>query len=539
MSTLDWVVVALYASGLILLSVYLSRGQNSAKDYYLGGRTFRWWQIGLSTMATQLGAVSFISAPAFVGYREGGGLIWLSYEFAVPLAMIVLIVVLFPPLYRSGVISIYSYLENRFNRNTRRLLSAVFQFSRAFASGITVYAVAIVLEAVFQIPVWINIIAVGVVALIYDTLGGMKAVVYSDVIQMAILFVGFILCSFIALDLLGGWQLFTESIDPSRLKAIDFSSTGITMPDIFASAGNAALAGDAVNAGNAASAGSTGSAGEFGFLPMITGGFFLYAAYYGCDQSQAQRILSAMSLKEAQKALLFNGFMRFPTVLLYCLMGLLIGTYALTTTEFSTLIPDDKPDYLVPVFIANYLPAGAVGLLVAAIMAAAMSSLDSALNSLSATTLQDFVLPAKKGEMTEQEQFRMSKYLTLAWGVVTIALAFFAGAIAPTIIEAINKIGSLFYGPIIATFLIAMLSKRISGPSVNAGIVAGVLVNLVLWLFFEDVLFWFWWNATGFAATVTIAVLWERGNNAKEIVLLLGYFFLMILVSYTLGLWLL
>lgn len=541
MSTLDWAVVTLYATGLILLSVYLSKGQTSAKDYYLGGRTFRWWQIGLSTMATQLGAVSFISAPAFVGYREGGGLIWLSYEFAVPLAMIVLIVILFPPLYRSGVISIYSYLENRFNRNTRRLLSAVFQFSRAFASGITVYAVAIVLEAVFQIPVWINIIAVGVVALIYDTLGGMKAVVYSDVIQMAILFVGFILCSFIALDLLGGWQLFTESLDPARLKAIDFSSTGIIIPDIIANAGNAANIG--VGAGTGSESGavsvSASSGGEFGFLPMITGGFFLYAAYYGCDQSQAQRILSAMSLKEARKALLFNGFMRFPTVLLYCLMGLLIGTYALTTTEFSTLIPVDKPDYLVPVFIANYLPAGAVGLLVAAIMAAAMSSLDSALNSLSAATLQDFVIPAKKGEMTEQEQFRMSKYLTIAWGAVTITLAFFAGAIAPTIIEAINKIGSLFYGPIIATFLIAMLSKKISGPSVNAGIIAGVLVNVILWLFFEDNVFWFWWNATGFASTVAVAALWERGNSAKEIMLLLGYFFLIILISYTLGLWLL
>ena len=525
MSPLDWAVVAVYAAGLILLSVYLSRGQTSATDYYLGGRTFRWWQIGLSTMATQLGAVSFISAPAFVGYREGGGLIWLSYEFAVPLAMIALIVVVFPPLYRSGVISIYSYLENRFNRNTRRLLSAVFQFSRAFASGITVYAVAIVLEAVFQIPVWINIIAVGVVALIYDTLGGMKAVVYSDVIQMAILFIGFILCSVIALDLIGSWQLFTETLDPARLKAIDFSSTGIHVQDWFGATSQEASA--------------AGSVGEFGFLPMVTGGFFLYAAYYGCDQSQAQRILSAMSLKEAKKALLFNGFMRFPTVLLYCLMGLLIGTYALNTVEFSSLIPADKPDYMVPVFIANYLPAGAVGLLVAAIMAAAMSSLDSALNSLSAATLQDFVIPAKDGEMTEQEQFRMSKYLTLAWGVVTITLAFFAGAIAPTIIEAINKIGSLFYGPIIATFLIAMLSKRISGNSVNAGIVAGVLVNVILWLFFADVVFWFWWNATGFAATVLVSMVWERGKQSKEIMLLLFYFFLIILVSYTLGSWLL
>lgn len=522
----DWAVIFVYAVGLILFSLYLSRDQHTTRDYYLGNRSFRWWQVGLSTMATQLGAVSFISAPAFVGYRQGGGLQWLSYEFAVPLAMILLLVFLFPPLYRSGVISIYSYLENRFNQTTRKLLSAVFQFSRAFASGITVYAVAIVLEAVFQIPVWINIIAVGLVALIYDTLGGMKAVVYSDVLQMGILFVGFFACSYIALDLLGGWNLFTQALDPARLKAVDFAGTGF---------------GDSEN---------------FGFLPMVTGGFFLYAAYYGCDQSQAQRILSSMSLNEARKALLFNGFMRFPTVLLYCGMGLLIGTYALNTLEFGSLIPADKPDYMVPVFIANYLPAGMVGLLVAAIMAAAMSSLDSALNSLSAATLEDFILPAKKEKISEKEKFRLSKITTIAWGLFTILLAFFAGSIAPTIIEAINKIGSLFYGPIIATFLMAMLSKKVSGRAVNVGIVSGVLLNLVLWIFFEDKVFWFWWNATGFAATTLTAMSVERllsgslpsvmysGSESfkdqyRPILLLGIYFILIVIISLNLGTWLL
>lgn len=199
-------------------------------------------------MATQLGAVSFISAPAFVGFREGGGLQWLTYEFAVPLAMIFLITVIFPPLYRSGFVSIYEYLEKRFGSSTRLILSSVFQFSRAFAAGITVYAIVIILTAVFEILLWINIIVVGVIALIYDYLRGMKAVVMSDVIQMAILSVGIFICGWYGLDLINGWSVFVKNIEPSQLNVIDFTNTGV------------------------------GSNEEFGFWPMIIGGFFLYAS---------------------------------------------------------------------------------------------------------------------------------------------------------------------------------------------------------------------------------------------------------------------
>lgn len=487
MNALDWSVIGIYAAGLIALSWYLSRGQSTTEDYYLGSRDFKWWQAGLSTMATQLGAVSFISAPAFVGLRQNGGLQWLTYEFAVPLAMIFLIIFIFPPLYRSGVISVYSYLGNRFDRSTTRILSAVFQFSRAFAAGITVYAVAIVLEAVFGIPLWINILITGVVALIYDYMGGMKAIVISDVIQMGILFLGFILCSWIALDLIGGWGMFMENLDRDRLTAVDFSSTGI------------------------------GDGSEFGFWPMLIGGFFLYTAYYGCDQSQAQRILSTSDEKNMRNALLFNGFCRFPTVLLYCVMGLLIGTLAMMTPGFLEAIPEGQSDYMVPVFIVEYLPNGLIGLLVAAILAAAMSSLDSALNSLSAATVQDFVLPNRKEPVSSDEQFRLSKKYTVVWGVICVILAFSAGNIAPTVIEAINKIGSLFYGPIIATFVLAMLTSRVGARDVNIGILAGVLFNLVLWLFAEELIFWFWWNATGFVVTVTVALVLSTIRKAETV----------------------
>lgn len=517
MNYLDWIVVVVYVAGLIAISYHLSKGQETTRDYYLGGRTFKWWQAGLSTMATQLGAVSFISAPAFVGFREGGGMQWLTYEFAVPLAMIFLMIIIYPPLYKTGFISVYEYLEQRFGVSTRLILSIVFQFSRAFAAGITVYAIALILSAVFGIPLWMNIIIAGVIALIYDYLGGMKAVVISDVLQMAILSVGIFVCAWYAIDLIEGWEAFLDNLDRSRLNVIDLSNTGLA------------------------------SGEEFGFWPMVFGGFFLYASYYGCDQSQAQRMLSVQNLGNLRRALMFNGLVRFPLVVLYCSMGLLIGTYALMTPEFASQIPADQPDYLVPVFIVEYLPSGIVGLLIVAIFSAAMSSLDSALNSLSAATVEDLILRRKEEEVSAEQQMKYSKVTTLGWGIVCIILAFSAGNIAETIIEAINKMGSLFYGPIIATFTLAILTKRTNTYGINIGIVAGVLVNFVLWVFFSDVVFWFWWSFTGFIVTSTVAYgysrIWEHGHSYKlveldeigarptEAFVLGGYFLLIILFS--------
>lgn len=518
MNIWDWLIVGLYIAILLTFSFYLSKGQDTTSDYYLGGRSFRWWQIGLSTMATQLGAVSFISAPAFVGMREGAGLQWLTYEFAVPLAMIFLIVVLFPPLYHSGIVSIYEYLEKRFGGSTRLILSCVFQFSRAFAAGITVYAIGIILSAVFEIPLWVTIIIAGVIALIYDYFGGMKAVIISDVLQMGILSVGILICGWYALDLLGGWNSFLNNLNPERMQVIDFSNTGI------------------------------GTDEEFGLLPMVFGGFFLYASYYGCDQSQAQRMLSAQDMNEVRKGLVFNSLFRFPLVFLYCIMGLMIGTYATMNSSFGAQIPADQPDYMVPLFIVQYLPHGVIGLLIVAIFSAAMSSLDSALNSLSAATVEDLILRGKAEEFTKTEQMKYSKITTLCWGIVCIILAFTAGHIAETVIEAINKMGSLFYGPVIGTFVLAIVTKRTNTTGINIGIISGVLFNLVLWIFFSNSVFWFWWNVTGFLVTTIIAygysMLFKHGHiphliqlNAiqsrpKETFILGMYFLLIIVFSF-------
>jgi len=267
MTPIDWIIPALYITGLITMSYRLSKGQHDQKDYFLSGRNMGWGSVGLSTMATQLGAISFISAPAFVGIREGGGMIWLSYEFGVPIAMILLIVLVVPPLFKAGVVSIYEYLERRFAASTRTLVSIVFQISRSMATGVGVYALALVLSTVLGTPIWFTILVTGGVTIIYDMLGGMKAVIYSDVMQMSIILGGILIASGFALYLIGGWETFVANLDPSRLDAIDFKGIGI------------------------------GDGSEFGFLSMVIGGFFLYASFYGCNQLQAQRWLSCKDLK--------------------------------------------------------------------------------------------------------------------------------------------------------------------------------------------------------------------------------------------------
>ena len=229
-------------------------------------------------------------------------------------------------------------------------------------------------------------------------------------------------------------------------------------------------------------------------------------------------------------------------------MGLLIGTLALTDPRFMGMVSPENPDLMVPTFIIHFLPAGLTGLLIVAILAAAMSSLDSALNSLSAASMQDVVMRYIRRPLTDKQTMRYSKLLTIFWGVVCSLTAFFVGDISPTVIEAINLVGSLFYGPIFATFALAVLTRRTHALGMNVGLVAGVALNFGLWLFARDTLFWFWWNFTGAATTLFVAYglslllepsgkitgalsLESVGFRRKETATLLAYFFGIVIVS--------
>jgi SSS family solute:Na+ symporter len=479
MGGLDLGIVGLYLAAMIGLSAWLARSQTSPADYYVGGRRLPWGALAISTLATQSSANSFIGIPAFVALVPGGGLTWLQYELALPLALLVVMAVFVPVFRGLGLISIYEYLELRFDRATRLLLSAVFIASRALAAGVALYAAAVVIEVCTGLPLAFSVLLMGVATVVYDTLGGMRAVVWTDVVQMALLVLGVLACIGWALNEAGGWSAAWQAVDPARLAAID-PGHGV---------------------------GDGARAPLWGF---VVGGFVLYVAYYGVDQSQVQRQLAATDIGRAQRLLLANALLRFPLTLLYALLGVSLAAVLAGSPELRATIPEGRWDYLVPRFIETHLPVGLRGLLVAAVLAAAMSSLDSALNSLSAATLRDFVEPRLPPTTTPRQRLLASRLSTLLWGAVMTLVGLQAGDWASNVIEGINRVGALFYGPLLAAFACGILDRRASGPAVRAGVAAGLALNLALWWAFGAQLFWMWWNVSGLLAAAGTTILWSR-----------------------------
>lgn len=491
MNYIDWLVILVYIVGIIGFALYLTRSQKDTEDYYLGGRKIKWWQSGASTMATQLGAISFISAPAFVALKDGGGLKWLCYEFGVPLALILVMAVIIPTLHKHHYVSIYEYLEKRFDGGTRSLVSLLFQLGRGLATAVSVLAGGLILSTALSISTASAIILVGLITVIYDALGGIKVVILSDFLQMIIIVVGLLICGGVALSIVG-WDASWASLSPERFDIFDFKRWGFT------------------------------SEGEYAFWPMLIGGFFLYASYYGCDQSQVQRELSVGNVDDVRKSLMVNALGRFPLVLLYSLMGVFVGAViahpqaiiqiadkmGIGHSAVADILSKD-PDRMLPMFILSYLPHGIIGFIFVAIMAALMSSLDSGLNSLSASTMKDFYQKYLKPNAKEKHYLIASKIITFLWGIfcVVVALLFagFGEATRHTTIVLINAVGSMLYGPILAAFLIGMFTKRIGAKSLKVGIFAGIGVNIILLK--ATAISWLWWNLTGFLGTVLAAFL--------------------------------
>ena len=561
MNWLDYTVIAIYLVGFIAMG-YFFKDNKDSKDYFLGGKSLGWFPLSLSTMATQLSAISFISAPAFVGLKANGGMKWLTFEFAVPLAMIGIMFFIIPPLYKSGIVSIYEYLEQRFSKSTRKIISVVFQISRALGTGVMVFTMALIIQAVVGISFHYTLIIISVVTLAYSYQGGMKAVVWGDAIQMIILFAGLVICLIVGYSLLKDTGTFT-GFDTDRLQVIDFDNFGIFSGD------------------------------EYGFWPMLLGGLFLYLSYYGTDQTQAQRLLSARDEGTIKKLLMANGLLRFPVVLVYCVMGLIIGYLVSNIPEFYESIQETtrihypgeyaksgfKPDLMIPVFITNYLPNGLIGILMVGVMSAAMSSLSSTINSLSAVTIEDFFNSGEKKLEGKRYMF-ISKGLVVFWGSVCILAAYLFGNSQSTVIELINAISSLFFGPILAAFILAIFFRKVNHIGMNVAIITSVVVNLVfkylpdlVYLFnqgsFYNVnasihssladtgitnvpdLFWIWYNLTGFVIALVVAVIVSKltsktpakqleiqySFNAnelvqKESVILISFFVLILVFSY-------
>lgn len=524
MSYIDWTIIIFYLLGMIALAVWAGKGQRDEEDYYVAGRSLPWWALGLSTMATQSSANSFIGIPAYVALAAGGGLTWLQYELAVPLAIIFIMIFLLPFFRKLRLVSVYEYLEKRFDSRTRYFMSAVFLLSRSVGTGAGFYAAGIVISVCLGISITASILLIGIITIIYDTIGGMKGVVYSDVVQLVILLGGLIACIWYTASHVGGFAAMISSLPPERWQSIDLS-TGL------------------------------GDGGKAPFWAFLFGGFFLYASYYGVDQSQAQRALSARSVDDTKRTLVLNGLARFPLTILYLLLGVAAGAAYLKFPQIQQAVPLDRPDFLVPQLIIHLLPEGLRALLLAALLAAAMSSLDSALNSISAVTVRDFI---QRGRTFSPKRILLiSKLTTVGWGLLITLFALFVDKETPVVVT-INKIGSAFYGPMLAAFVLGVLSKRIAGPEVIFGVIAGVSVNMFIWISGTNI-FWMWWNLIGFVCTVIFSFLGSFFSSqptnevinkytlsgadvlsterawAKTYLGLVIYFFAMLIISFSLS----
>jgi len=475
---LDLLIVAAYLAAVAGMSYIFARRQRTGQDYFLAGRAMGGGTLALSIMANQASAVSLVGAPAFVALREGGGLLWLQYELALPLAMLLLLIFLLPALRSVPGSSIYAYAEKRYGPATRRALAGAFLLSRGLSLGVILYASALVVAEALGISVDRAILLVGLFSVAYTSLGGIVADIWSDVLQLFLLWGGTLLSAVFVFMRTGSSVL--TAIPSERVRTLELGASGL------------------------------GDGATFAFWPMLFGGIFLYLAYYGCDQSQAQRLLTARDGREARRALVWNGLLRFPLVLTYCGFGLLLSGLLEVDGELRAQMTGRPPDSLVPLFMMEYLPAGLRGLLLASLLAAAMSSIDSALNSLAAVTLEDVL-----GRAPLAQSVWLGRMTSLLWGLFAVSAGLVFSRSGSGVLEAVNVVGSAFYGPVLAVFVLGVLAPGVRGPHALAGLVLGLAGNLALAGWAPGVSF-LWWNPAGFAVAASVALVTSRAGLATS-----------------------
>lgn len=460
---LNWSILVAYILGNLLLGVVLSKRVETAQDYFLGQKTMPWWAIGISVVATYIGAMSFLGGPAW-SYTEGFSVIFIHINY--PIAIFVVITVFLPFFYRSGVASIFDYLERRFGLTSRTVMSAVFLFGNAAYSGIMLYTTALVLEFITGIPVVDAILIVAVVALTYTMLGGMAAVVWTDVIQSAILFVGAVTTAVLVINELPGGLLgtlqdlktlgktdpFEYSLDPSKAATI---WTGIVAMSIY------------------------------------------HVVVYGVNQMMVQRTLAAKTLGDAKKAYILMGYLAFLIFVLFFGLGILFYSYYGGR-------PFENENLIVLEFVANIGFPGLMGVVTAAIVAAAMSSLDSSLNSMATVTTLDFYQKFFRRSASPEHYLKASRWFTFMWAVLMVVPAILFSKSGGSVLEVLSKVGSFFVGAKLAMFGLGFYSKHTTERGLLIGVLAGFLT--LWWVEVNADIAWPWYCALG--GIVSVAVGW-------------------------------
>ena len=477
LSTLDYIVLFGYLVATALLGVWLGRGQRSTTDYFLGGRQLPWWALSLSIVATETSTLTFIGIPTFAYDRN---LTFLQLAIGYVIGKILVSFVLIPAYFKGDIQSAYEILTFRFGSKVKNLSAGLFQVNRTLADGVRLFATALVLSVVTRISdVW-TVVIIGVITIVYTFYGGITAVVWNDVIQLLVYIVGAIIAFFLLIDRLpGGWQEITRlAAESDKFQVFDFSFS-LENP--------------------------------YTFVGAIVGGAFLAFATHGTDQMMVQRYLSCSSRVKSQQGLILSGIIVLGQFLLFLVIGVLLFSFY----EHSSSAPPADSQRIFPVFIVEEMPRGISGLVIAAVFAAAMSTLSSSLNSLASSTLNDFYRPYLAPGAPEKHYIRMSRFFTAGWGVVLIAVSLLARNWG-SVLEVGLGITSVVMGSVLGAFLLgqwtrvrsetAGLIAMISG----LGVVILVHVNGVYGWGLLPVVAWTWYVLIGASTTLLTGMAVER-----------------------------
>ena len=562
MSGLDWIVLFTTLSTIVVYGIYKSRGTVNIDGFLLGNKSFPWYHVTLSVMATQASAITFLSAP---GLAFSSGMAFVQFYFGLPLAMIVLCITFVPIFHRLKVYTAYEFLENRFDLKTRALTAFLFLVQRGLSTGISIYAASIILSTVLNIDTTFTTVFIGSVVIIYTVYGGTKAVSYTQLLQMSVIFSGLLLAGILVVNLLPETVGFGKALQIAgkmgRTNAIDFSFDWNNQYTVWSG---------------------------------LIGGFFLQLSYFGTDQSQVGRYLTGSSISQSRLGLLMNGLVKIPMQFLILLIGVLVFTfyqyhqppvffnsYELGKLEKSQYAPElnkiksdytnafndkqtevkkleialdandesainsqrvllqnaDKktkairqqavdlmqkndPDadtndnnYVFLSFITRYLPHGLIGLLIAIVFLASMGSTASALNSLASTTVIDIYKRLINKQDSDKKYLSVSRWATVIWGFFCILMALYASKMG-NLIEAVNILGSLFYGTILGIFVVAFYLKKIGGSATfMAAIITEVIVFACWW---SNIMAFLWLNVVGCVLLVVFAYAIQIKENRKS-----------------------
>ncbi|MGY8923245.1 MAG: sodium:solute symporter [Flavobacteriales bacterium] len=552
MQLLDWIILGATLAFIVLYGVWKNNSHKNINEYLKGGNEARWWTVGLSVMATQASAITFLSTPG-QAFHDGMGFV--QFYFGLPFAMLIICLFFIPVYHRLNVYTAYEFLEKRFNLQVRTLTALLFLVQRGLAAGITIYAPAIILSVVLGWDLKILVVMVGTLVITYTMIGGTKAVNVTQKQQMFIIFLGmFIAFGFII-------SRFPEGIGFNKALHLAGKAGKLNVLDF-----------------------SIDLNSRYTFWSGLTGGLFLALSYFGTDQSQVQRYLSGKSLKESQMGLIMNGVLKIPMQFFILLVGVMVFVFyqfepaplnfnpkailavqnsksavafnklemenrstqndiktlllnstdeadfeeqldQLTQTEkiqrqkakdlIRSVAPDQETndkDYVFISFILGYLPTGLIGLLLAVIFSAAMSSTASELNALAATTTVD-LYQRNVEKKSAAHYVNASKTFTLIWGIIAILFAS-VGNLFENLIQLVNIIGSVFYGTILGIFLVAIFIKHVQGKAVFWA--ALISEAIILFLFCYDVVSFLWLNVIGAILTILLALAFQILQEKKK-----------------------